>query len=75
MEHAFRIALIRAGISQIELAARLGKDPSVVSRYVNGWLVPPAEVQQAIRAELEPYGRRVRFGYRLPTSDRESNDG
>jgi len=60
-----RIALIRAGLSQIQLAANLGLHPSTVSRIVNGWMVPPKDVQEALRQALGPPGRRIRFGWRL----------
>lgn len=70
MEDAIRIALIRAGLSQTELAARVGVHTSTISRVVCGWLVPPEDVQEAIRAELEPHGRRIRFGWRIQRSRR-----
>ena len=65
MTQDFRIALIKAGLSQVQLAANIGVHPSTVSRIVNGWLEPPADVKRAIRQELGSCGRRLRFGWRV----------
>ena len=62
MSVQLKIAMLKAGLSQIELATRLGIHPSSLSRYINGWLIPPAELQEAIKNQLGPHGKRIRFG-------------
>jgi len=61
----FHMAIIRAGLTQMELAASLGLHPSTVSRIVCGWQVPSEEIQEAIRKALGNAGRKIRFGYRI----------
>lgn len=65
MKAKFQIALLKAGLSQVELAARLGIHPSTISRIVGGYLLPPTEVQEAIRAALHPWGKQLKFGFKL----------
>ncbi len=70
MDDQIRIALIRAGLSQAELAVRVGLHPSTISRVVCGWVVPPDDIQAAIKGALAPHGKRLKFGYRLPRTRR-----
>lgn len=70
MDNTFHLAMVKSGISQVELAAQVGVHPSTISRVVCGWVVPDDEVQAAIREALAPHGRRLRFGYRLPPKRR-----
>ena len=65
MEQNFKIAIIKKGISQNELAARVGLHPSALSRAIHGWFIPRPDVQAAILNELAPFNKGLRFGYRL----------
>ncbi len=65
MFEIFKVALLRKGMSQSELAARLGLHSSTLSRFIHGWTLPSKEMQKAIKAELAPYNRGIKFGYRL----------
>ena len=68
-ERNFHVALAKAGISQIELAAKIGLHPSTLSRIACGWLIPDEKTQKAIMNALGPLGRDIKFGYRLGETD------
>lgn len=68
-ETMFKVALLKAGTSQHQLALRLGLHPSTVSRIVAGMFVPPPEIQKALRAALGEHGNDLVFGYRLRADD------
>lgn len=72
METEFRIALLKAGLSQHELALKLGVHPTTVSRIVTGVYIPPTELQAAFRAALGEHGNDLVFGYRLRANDNGS---
>lgn len=73
-ETMFKVALLRAGMTQHQLALRLGLHPSTVSRIVAGMFVPPPEIQTAFRAALGEHGEGLQFGYRLKDAgDMETN--
>ena len=68
MQEELKIALIKAGLSQLEVAMELGVHPATISRIVNGLYVPPTETQQAFRKVLGKHARGLKFGYRLKDS-------
>lgn len=68
-ETMFKVALLRAGMTQHQLALRLGLHPSTISRIVTGMFVPPPEIQTAFRAALGEHGNELVFGYRLRADD------
>lgn len=49
-----KLALLDAGLLQIELAHHLGRDPAWVSRILNGWIEP----SEADRYEIASVLRR-----------------
>ena len=65
MKIEFHMALLKAGISQAELSARVGIHPSSMSRIVCGWVIPSPEIQRAIRRALGKHGRDIEFGHRI----------
>jgi hypothetical protein len=69
-----RIAMLEADLKQVELGAAVGLHASTISRIVNGWWVPPVEVQEAIRNALGPHGRHVKFGARCTVRRQRVNE-
>jgi transcriptional regulator with XRE-family HTH domain len=55
-----RLARDRSGLSQLELARRIGVDPIVISRYERGKIMPHTERAIALSREL-----RVSIGWLL----------
>jgi transcriptional regulator with XRE-family HTH domain len=47
-----KLALLDAGLLQIELAQQLGRDPAWVSRLLNGWIEPSYADRQEIASFL-----------------------
>jgi len=64
-QEEFKIALIRAGLTQHELALRLGVHPATISRIMSGIYVPPDDTQRAFRSALGEHGHGLVFGFRL----------
>lgn len=48
----FRVALLRAGLTQQEIAAQLGYQPQALSRYLGGHRTPPADLISRLAAIL-----------------------
>lgn len=48
-----KIALLEKDVSQCQLSQELGCDPAVVSRIVNGWKEPGADMKDRISRVLE----------------------
>jgi len=53
-----RVAILRAGITQRDLADEVDVDEKVLSNYLRGRQIMPAEVREAIQAVLAGAGKR-----------------
>jgi len=53
-----RVAILRAGITQRALADEVDVDEKVLSNYLRGRQIMPAEVREAIQAVLAGAGKR-----------------
>ena len=53
-----RVAILRAGMTQRELADEVDVDEKVLSNYLRGRQIMPAEVREAIQAVLAGAGKR-----------------
>jgi len=54
-----RVAILRAGMTQRELADEVDVDEKVLSNYLRGRQIMPAEVREAIQAVVAGTGRGV----------------
>jgi transcriptional regulator with XRE-family HTH domain len=54
-----RVAILRAGITQRALADEVDVDEKVLSNYLRGRQIMPAEVREAIQAVVAGTGRGV----------------
>ena len=54
-----RVAILRAGITQRALADEVDVDEKVLSNYLRGRQIMPAEVREAIQAVVAGAGRGV----------------
>ena len=54
-----RVAILRAGITQRALADEVDIDEKVLSNYLRGRQIMPAEVREAIQAVVAGTGRGV----------------
>ena len=54
-----RVAILRAGMTQRELADEVDVDEKVLSNYLRGRQIMPAEVREAILAVVAGAGRGV----------------
>ena len=68
------LALRRSGISQQELARRIGKSNATVSRYVADEIVPPLPILQRIAEALPTYRTLLMDLSDLPTIEDKDND-
>ena len=59
-----KIALLKAGVTQVRMASDLGIHPSTLSRIANGWIIPHSTLADQIRAYLGLSKRQLRFGQR-----------
>ena len=48
-----KIVLIQRGLSQVQVARRLGRDPAWLSRVIHGWVVPSEAEKRAISKILQ----------------------
>mgnify|MGYP003831718365 CR=1 FL=1 len=53
-----RVAILRAGITQRDLADEVDVDEKVLSNYLRGRQIMPAEVREAILAVVAGAGKR-----------------
>ena len=58
-----KVALVLLEMSQIKLASDLRIHPSTISRIVNGWYCPPADVQKRILDAVYPHAQDFPFGW------------
>ena len=59
-----KVALIKAQVSQVQMAADLDIHPSTLSRIVNGWTTPGTELARQIHDYLGVRPGSLRFGRR-----------
>ena len=69
-----KMALVKTGVSQVQMAADLCLHPSTVSRIANGWILPSPELAGRIRGYLGLSNRQLRFGKTTKTSSTRTTE-